>query len=335
MLPTDFSLGALATNVFHNFPSLRFRDRDNLVHNASDATKCSRQITYKALNYSESNPVDTLGKFRMSFGNWLEKGMIYDIFNKLGAFGVIQLSSQGDCGEHGTFYGTSWHGYRDLDLAVKQIDGKFKPFVVEIKTKVGYGAQVMVKESPYSKKYKIPEPDQEWGYSQQISLYLRDAYNKTKDNPAFSAPIVDGILLQLLYADKLACFVEFYFEYKPDSDEAVCYRVHCSEIPEICSELNIRIDLKEIAARWKEVDEYIIKKELASPSFSRKYQIGDPRITDTSKKDLELAVQNKVLIGDMQCKYCSFRDQCAKDLGIDLNYTEDEKKVFKQILKTR
>lgn len=335
MFPKDFSLGDLANRIFKHYPSLRFRDRDNLVHNASDAAKCRRQITYKALGYSESNPVDNIGQFRLRFGTWLEKGMIYDIFNKLGAFGVLLLSSQGDCGEHGTFYGTSWHGYRDLDLALRQKDGKYKPFVVEIKTKVGFGAQMMVKETPYSRKYKVPTPDQTWGYSQQISLYLRDAYRKTKDNPAFSSPIKDGILLQLLYADKLACFVEFYFSYDETLDETVCYHVHCSEIPEICSDLDIHISLKDIAERWKDADECIQQNTLAPPDYERKYDIADPRVVQATKTDLDKAKDDKLLIGDMQCKYCPFRDKCASDLKIDLNYSADEKKIIKNILKTR
>jgi hypothetical protein len=335
MLPNNFSLGKLAVTSFTKLPSFRFRDKNVTIHNASDATKCGRQITYKALKTSESNPTDTLGMFRMRFGSWLEKGMVYEIFNKLAPFGVFNLASQGDCGEHGTFYGTSWHGYRDLDIAIKSVDGKLKPVIVEIKTKVGYGASVTLKKTAWSKEYVIPTPDTEWGYSQQLGLYLRDAYNKTKDNPQFSSPIVDGILLQLLYADGIACFVEYFFEYKPDTDSVHCYKVHCEEYPECSAPLDITISLKEVAERWKKTDEYLAKGELAPPAFERRYKLDDPRIEEQTKSALEKAVKNNGLVGDVQCKYCPFRDKCAGDLGINLTYNADDVKILKGILKNR
>lgn len=335
MLPTNFSLGKLAKLSFTKFPSFRFRDKDVTTHNAGDATKCNRQITYKALKTPESNPTDTLGQFRMRFGSWLERGLVYEIFGKLAPFGVFQLATQGDCGEHGTFYGTSWHGYRDLDVGIKMMDGKLKPVVVEIKTKVGYGATATLKKNPYSKEFIIPHPDTDWGYSQQLSLYLRDIYNKTKDNPQFSAPVVDGILMQLLYGDGIACFVEYYFEYLPETDTAHCYRVHCEEYPECSSPLDIKISLKTIADKWADCDKYLEKKELAPPDYQRRWELNDPRIDEVTKTDLTKATQNKKLLGDIQCAYCSFRDVCAKDLNISLTYNPQEIKMLKDLLKQR
>lgn len=335
MIPTNFSLGKLAVHSFTKFPSFRFRDKDVNVHNAGDATKCSRQITYKALKTKESNPTDTLGQFRMRFGTWLEKGLIYEIFGKLAPFGVFQLASQGDCGEHGTFYGASWHGYRDLDVALKLMDGKLKPVIIEVKTKVGYGATATLKKNAWSKEFIIPKPDTEWGYSQQLGLYLRDAYNKTKDNPQFTSPITDGILLQLLYGDGIACFVEYYFEYLPEQDAVQCYRVHCEEYPECSSPLNIVVPLKPIAEKWLKADEYLAKGELAPADYERRWDLKDPRIEEATKTDLTKATQNKKLLGDVQCAYCSFRDTCAKDLGIKLTYSPEEVKTLKAMLKLR
>jgi hypothetical protein len=47
---------------------------------------------------------------------------------------------------------------------------------------------------------------------------------------------------------------------------------------------------------------------------------------------LQAAVKNQKLIGDIQCAYCSYRDTCAKDLGINLNYSQDEIRKLKSIL---
>lgn len=334
MIPNDFSIGKLANSVF-TLPSFRFRDKDATTHNAGDSTKCGRQVTYKALKTKESNPVDTLGQLRMRFGSWIERGLTYDIMNKMGLFGVLNLGGQGDTGEHGTFYGTSWHGYRDLDVALRQIDGKWKPVIVEIKTKVGFGAGMTIKKTPFSKEFKTPMPDTVWGYAQQLSLYLRDAYRKTVNNPKFSVPIVDGILLQLLYADGLACFVEYFAEYKPETDSVHYYRVHCEEYPQISATIDLTIKLEDVAKHWAAMDVYLAKGELAPPAFERRYSIEDERLENATKKDLELAKKNKLLIGDMQCKYCSFRDKCAEDLKIPLNYSGDELAKISSILKNK
>src|SRR5690606_11473110 len=189
-----------------------------------------------------------------------------------------------------------WHGYRDLDVGVRMVDGKLKPVIVEVKTKVGYGALVTLKKTPWSREFVIPTPDTEWGYSQQLGLYLRDAYNKTKDNPSFSSPIVDGILLQLLYGDGIACFVEYFFEYKPEEDAVHCYRVHCDQYPECSAPLDIKIYLKDIAEKWKRADEYLAKGELAPPDYERKYDLKDPRVEEATKSDLEKAAKNQILI---------------------------------------
>lgn len=335
MLPNNFSLGKQIINSFSKLPSLRFRDKDKWVHNAGDATKCSRQITYKALKVKESNPTDTLGHLRMRFGSWLERGLVYECIDKLGPFGVYKLATQGDCGEHGTFYGTSWHGYRDLDIAYRTVEGKLKPIVVEIKSKIGYGAQVTLKKTPWSKEFIRPEPDREWGYSQQLGLYLRDAYLKTKDNSQFSSPIVDGILFQLLYADGIACFAEYRFEYLPEEDSVLCYFVHIEDYPECSGPLNIKVSLKVVADRWAKMDVYLKKGEMAPPDFERKYAVTDDRLQDATKTDLEKAIKNKTLIGDTQCKYCSFRDQCSKDLNVPLLYSTEEVVALKKQLKNR
>lgn len=271
----------------------------------------------------------------MNFGQWLESGIKYSIFGRMAPLGVYLLSSQGDTGEIGTFYGTSWHGYRDFDIGIRQVDGKLKPVVVELKTKIGYGASATIKKSPWSREFITPMPDTQWGYSQQISLYLRDCYLKTKDNSSFSAPIVDGILFQLLYADGLACFVEYYFEYKPETDTCVCYRVKCEEYPEIDANVNLVIDLKKIAERWKFQDGFLSEGKLAPPEFVRRYDLDDPRVKESKKTDLEKAIKNVSLIGDVQCKYCSFRDKCADDLKINLTYSQEEIKLLKSILKEK
>jgi len=333
MLPDYLSLGKLTRQAFTSLPSFRFRDKDATTHNASDATKCGRQLTYKALKTKESNPTDFLGMVRMRFGSWIEQGLKHDVFSRIGVFGCFSLSTQGDAGEHGTFYGTSWHGYRDFDLGFKQLEGKIKPVIVELKTKVGYGAQVTIKETAWSKNYKTPTPDTEWGYSQQLALYLRDAYLKTKDNPNFTNPITDGILLQFLYADGLACLVEYFFEYDPEEDTATCYRVHCAEYPEVDANINLKIKLKDIADRWNSQDRYLAKKELAPPDYERKYAVDDPRIEDATKKDLGLAVKNQLLIGDIKCKYCAYKNKCAEDLGIPPQYTNEEIIALKKVLK--
>lgn len=334
----QFALSSFFPKVLREYPNLRLRDKDNLVHNASDAAKCSRALSYKALGHEPSNPIDLFGEMRMQMGNYIEKGLEWNFFQKLSLFGIINLSAQGDVGEHGTFYDTSWHGYTDKYLGYKMPGGKIKAFIVELKTKVGFGAGAFIKKTPYSKEFITPMPDTEWGYAQQLSLYLRDGYNKTANNLAkynLSEPIRDGILLYYLYADGICGLVEFHAEYDPESDSVNFYRCVSEQFPGCNGTIDLTIKLKDIADHWKKADAFIKKNKLAPPGFERKYKIDDERVEEATKTDLTKAVKGELVIGDMQCKYCAFKDKCAADLGISLDYTAQEKTRLKAILASK
>jgi hypothetical protein len=335
MLNEGFSLSKFIIKTMHEYPSFRFREKNKLIHNASDAGKCGRQLSYRALGYPQSNPADLLGELRMSFGSWLESGLKDNLLNKMGVFGAHLLSTQGDAGELDSFYGTSWHGYRDFDLGIKQADGKLLLVMAELKAKVGDGAKWTIIKNPYASKreYFVPSPPTDFGQAQQLALYLRDGYRKTKDNENFSKPIVDGILLQLLYADKLAGFVEYYAEYQPESDSVLYYRVVCDQYPEAAGPINFVINLRDIAEGWAKVDAAVTKGELALPDFERKYDVDDERVFTSKKTHLTDAIAGRKLIGDVQCSYCAWRDKCATDLGTPLEYDKDEVAKLKQMVK--
>jgi hypothetical protein len=333
VLEKTFSFSAVAEKALREFPSFRFRQKNPLIHNASDSGKCVRQLAYKGLKYKESNPTDTVGYFRMSFGNYLESGLKYQLFSKMWPWGVQIASTQGDAGELGTFYGTSWHGFRDFDIAVKQESGKYKRVIVELKTKVGYGAGAMVKVSSYGRNFKVPELDRNWGYPQQLSLYLRNAYLNTKDEPS---PVVDGILLYFIHGDGgITGFVEFHAVYNPEKDSVHFYKVESEQFPDCAGTCDETIYLKDIADAWKLVDDAITTKTLPPPTYERRYKVQDPRIDEATKTDLTKATRNQLLLGDTQCKYCSFRDKCAEDLNINLTYATEELKVLKAKLGER
>lgn len=337
MIDASFNFGSLAEKILMKPISMRFRDKDVDVHNAGDSAKCHRQITYKNLKYQESNPIDYFGMLKMKMGSWIENGIKYDIMCNGSLYGMHLMSTQGDAGEHGTFYGANWHGFRDFDTAILTNASKlqYKPLIMELKTKVGISAAMTMRETPWSKSLKIPDPDTTWGYCQQLSLYMRNAYMKTKDNPKFASPIIDGMLLYYIFHDDIRCFVEFYCEYKPKTDSCHFYRAHTHGFPQCSGAIDLTINLKDIADRFLHQDEYLNKRELAPPEFERKYAIDDPRLYKATKKDLELAIKGNLLIGDMQCKYCNFRDKCAQDLGVALSYAPAEIKVLKQILKNK
>ncbi len=337
MISKNFSIGKKINNVLQNFPSLRFRDRDVCIHDASGVIKCGRALSYKALGVEQSNPIDNLGHFRMRFGSWIERGIQYELMSKLPMLGIVTLSTQGSAGEHGTFYGTSWHGFRDYDMGFAQVkqDGStsYKPVIIELKTKVGIGANFMIKKTAWSKFYKDEIlPDTEWGYAQQLGLYLRDAYIKTKDNSKFSQPITDGILLYFLYVDKLAVFLEFYAEYKPETDSTHYYRLHCEQIPEICKDIDLTVNLKDIADNWAKQDVYLKAGKLAPPDYCRKYDVTDERIEDEPEYKLKMAVKNEVVLGDTHCQYCEYKDRCSQDLKLDLKYKASEVKILRSYL---
>lgn len=334
---TEFFLSKYFTKVDNELPNLNFRDKDPLIHYASSTVKCKRAMTYKALGIPESNPIDETGQLKMKFGNWIERGLTYDYMTKMSPYNVYFMGTQGRAGDYEIFNGTNWHGMRDFDLLVKDPKtNKFDFYIVELKTKIGFGANFMIKKTPFSKKFKVPEVDNSWGYANQLGLYLRNAYLKTKNNPKFKKPITKGILLYFLFSDSIMGFVEFHAEYLPEKNAIRFFKVLSPQFPEANSKLNTIIKLDTVGEHWAAANEFIKKKELAPPDYNRKYDLDDPRVTEEATKSaLEAAARSDVLIGDVQCKYCQFRDKCSKDLNIPLVYSKDEKAKIKKILKTR
>lgn len=333
----DFSVGEYAEMVLENYPSYRLREKPNNVFHATDAGKCTRLTSYKKLGYKESNPTDLYGKMRMGFGNYTEAGLKYELFTKTHVFGFPLMSAQGDCGEQ-NFYDVQWTGYRDFDFAVWNEDKtQLVPVIVELKVKVGFGAKMMIHETAYGSKKIVPPLDFDWGYPQQLSLYLHDFYKHKKEQVSWlrNGGTLQGALVFYLYFDGGCGFVEYHCKYNPETDTVTFFEVKSKQFPECNGKINETVSLQKIGETWKMVDGYLQKNELAPPSFERRYALNDPRIKEFPKTKLEQAARNNLLLGDKQCQYCSFKDKCAKDLGVTLSYTKEEIGVIKGLISDR
>lgn len=124
-------------------------------------------------------------------------------------------------------------------------------------------------------------------------------------------------------------------KYLPDIDAVQFYKTVSNDFPECEGELNLLIKLKDIADRFKEIDECLDRNELAEPEYQIKYKVGTPLFNNSYKTHLQAAAKNQKIIGDFKCVYCPFRDKCAEDQGVELTYNASELSQIKKILKDR
>ena len=80
-----------------------------------------------------------------------------------------------------------------------------------------------------------------------------------------------------------------------------------------------------------------IQSGLPDPDYKYKYDtnllhsyLKDKTISKTKIVD---AARGHSVVGDWQCKYCSFKDRCLQDNGISLGYTEEEMVSVKELSK--
>jgi len=224
-----------------------------------------------------------LGKFKMLVGSAVEQGMIKEYFSDLHWYGVHMLGTQVPVGGSNP----AWDGSLDVLMAEKQADGSYKKYVVELKTKSGYGADVLLREMEASPEYLA-----------QLGLYLKDLSRKKVTN--------EGCLFYVLLSD--ATFghcVVIYCRYDEASDEVVAYAAETSTGE--TRELGQRLKLTEIEARYRAVDEAVAKKKVPKGEFKYKYDLTPEYLEKLSDNQLRKFIRGEATGGDWQIKYSRYK----------------------------
>ena len=282
---------------------LRFRPRR--AHYASSALADRRDQYREWTGEPKSNPTDFLGKLRMFLGTAVEEGLIKHWLSKLHRQGHHVLSAQVQVGGNEP----NWDGNCDVLMEQALPEGGFGKYVVEIKTKSGYGADLLWKSGVPSDEYLI-----------QLGLYLRNMHEQGQTN--------SGCLLYVLLSDNyFGKMLQFNCHYEEKTDSIRCYEYINSDGHK--EEKDITYKLTGLTARWKELEEALKARLMPNPDYQYKFPVTRELLQAQSDATLRRMIANEKVIGDWQAAYSGYKDVNAKQDGGGLGYTSAEIAVIR------
>lgn len=293
---------------------LRYRDRR--AHYASSALSCRRDQYRSWMQEEPTNPTDFVGRMRMLVGNAVEAELIKSVFSDLHWYGIHLMGTQVQVG--GTArkgLGSTFDGALDALVAEKQSDGSYRRFVVEIKTKSGYGADELM---------RVKQPSDE--YAAQLGLYLRDLHSKGVTN--------EGCLFYVLLSDNnFGKMLQFNAKYDEKSQRVVFSQWTCSD--GTTGEIEFSLSLPEIDARWAELEVALKEQRIPKPDYAYKYPLTEELLEKQSDSMLRRMLNGEKVLSDWQALYSPYKDKNIREDGQVLGYTEDELKVIREHYRRR
>lgn len=280
----------------------RVNYRDRRAHYASGNLTCLRDQYWQWKKEPETNPTDFLGSMKMMVGNAVEDGIVKNLLSRLHFIGWHIIGTQVPVGGSNP----NWDGYLDV-LMAKKTEAGWDKFVVEIKSKSGFGADLF---------WQKPEPSPE--YMTQLGLYLRDLHNKGVTD--------HGLFLYLLLSDShFGEFVSVYSQYDPKTDSVIC--THAERSDGTTYSLDTSLCLTGALERWRVLDKHLANNTVPAGEYQYKYPLTSETLQEIPDAKLKKIAEGSLIFGDWQPMYSRFKDkQLALD-GIVPERTEEERNL--------
>lgn len=285
--------------------SLRYRDRRG--HYASSALSCPRDMYWSLTGVPRTDPIDYLGKMKMLVGSAVEAQLVKEYFSDLHWYGIHMLGTQGQVGGSNP----DWDGSMDVLLANRKNEKDFDdPYVVEIKTKSGYGADLLYASAEVSEEYLA-----------QLGLYLRHLDSKGITN--------QGCLFYVLLSDKnfgKVLQVDCHFDKASNTIHAT-EAIYSSGLDSRI--LNQSLCLDMVDQNFRYVDECLAKNEVPKPRYSYKLPLTEELLESLSDDKLRKMYRGDLVHGDWQARYSGWLSHNLKIDGVSRTYDEKDKKLIK------
>ncbi len=290
----------------------RARYRDRRAHYASSNLKCMRDQYWEWKKEPITNPSDFVGSMKMLVGSAVEDGITKNVLSKLSFLGHHVLGTQVPVGGSNP----DWDGYLDALMAKPTEDGNWEKYVVEIKTKSGYGANFF---------YDDPVPTDD--YLVQLGLYLKDLSEKGVTNK--------GCLFYVLLSDKhfgtvvqINCVFEDNTLFVQDANYS----------DGKTKALNISYDMKKPLTRMLALNEYLRTNNTPDGEYDYKYDLTPEVLRDTkelSDARLKKIIAGQIVYGSWRPLYSRYKNKQLKLDGITPERTAEEKSLARAEYKRR
>jgi len=302
-------------NILHKLTTYikrrnRWRFRDRRAHYPSDALSCRRDQYWAWTGEPRTNPADYLGTQRMFIGTALEDALVKEYFSNIGIINVHLLGTQVPVGSSNP----PWNGY--LDILVGELeDDALKKYVIEIKTKTGYGANLMA---------RTMEPQD--SHLCQIGLYLKDLCLKGVTN--------EGILFYYLLSDaNIGTMVAIHCRYNTEKDQVEAY--FAENTLGHAKQLQSTQSIAKIEEKWKQLETAVAQKKCPKADFVYKYALTNELLEGLSDAQFRAALKGEKVLGDWQVKYSPYKDKQLEVDGIEPGYTAAEISTLRRAYRKR
>lgn len=289
----------------------RVNYRDRRGHYASGNLTCLRDQYWSWIGEPETNPTDFKGAMKMLIGSGIEEVLVNSVLKNMGVFGYHFRGTQVPVGGSNP----NWNGYLDGLFAKQAADGSWEQFVVEIKTKSGYGADLFMRN---------PEPSME--YLTQLGLYLKDLHEKGVTNK--------GLFIFILLSDDTfgdVCIINV--EYDPATNKARTTTWENSRGES--GDVFVEVDLTASLARWTKLDEHIKNGTVPDPEYRYKYDLTPDVLESIPDTKLKKIIDGSVIYGDWQPLYSRYKNKQLAADGLIPERTQEELENAKQEYRRR
>jgi len=288
----------------------RVNYRDRRAHYASGNLTCLRDQFWQWKKEPETNPTDFTGSMKMLVGNAIEDGIVKSVLSRLHFVGWHIIGTQVPVGGSNP----NWDGYLDL-LMAKQTESGWDKFVVEVKTKSGYGADLF---------WQKPEPSPE--YMTQLGLYLRDLHSKGVTD--------HGLFLFILLSDaNFGKLVTINSHYEPKSDSIICSTAERSDGSSY--NVNASLNLASALERWRLLDSHLANNTVPAGEYQYKYPLTQDLLREIPDPKLKKIAEGGLIFGDWQPVYSRYKNKQLLIDGIVPERTEEEKALARAEYKRR
>ena len=271
----------------------------------SENSNCNKVIYWRWKGEKPSNPIDVLGLQIMSIGNKVEDQIVED-WEKMG---ILVPPPEGE-DQHRI----------DIERFGIKITGKIDAIIKE-KLSDKEEIQVPVEVKSFYGDYQerlITQLQPNISYLKQLAMYM-DALAVNK-GILYMVNRGNGKQFQLTLTQEGGKYKLIGINY---DDEVIKKSVE-----------KIEFNINDTYIYFAEVEKDVQANKLPTPaSYQYKYPLTLEILQKQSASAISSARMGRAVLGDWQCKYCSYKDKCLKQQKIELGYTKEEQEKLIELTK--
>jgi len=270
----------------------------------SECTGCNRVIYWRWKGEKSTNPVDVIGLQIMSIGNKVEQQLVDD-WTKMG---IVIPPPTG-----------SFQHRVEIEREGIKITGKIDA-IIKQKLKTGELIEVPVEVKSFYGDFQerlINQLQPNEGYLKQLAIYM-DALDKNI-GILYMVNRGNGHQFQFILTRKAGIFRLKGINYENEilkSDKPI-----------------IQFNINDTYKYFSEINKDVVANKVPKAIFQYKYPVTEKMLKSQYSTALTNARMGRAVIGDWQCKYCSYKDKCLKHEKCDHGYSKEEQEKIMELTK--